>query len=536
MTTHKRAQNAAHLFPPSKSKPNSSRSSYSRTPPPRNDHTPPSKPSRRDDDYDERYRDDRHDPRYDSRNYNHHEQDYYEEQNHNKQQSRKRKRSQSYDPDQDESQQGDDPPSPPRNQGHKAREYDDPEGENSDEDDQKQDTDDEDQQQDTDDEDRQQDTDDEEQKDSEQEDSEQEDTEQMQSRIKSVGRGSRKGKRKQKKPAKRARLQTSEMEATDKRIYNASRMGARLAHPFVTFQTVVEAKVDFLNGEVLPPRDLRYLKVYDALVKIVPELDKAVKAKKRNRVDEIVQIMQTSANQAKHNDTRAFRSTIHLLIPLDDSTTPPAFKASTKADRGFGHEKTRQLLVAQKDYHKLDNAAFVEDILKKKYGPTFEDYPALMYDQSEADPTGKDPEPGLLKGYLPIRVARVILHGERNAFEPATSGKRSNAVRKKVKAINGRLIAYACVQAYFACTTAETWVEKVGTFDIRQWYEDIVDMFDEHGDDEVTEEILDHWNKEIFKESPFHDLSNEKPANPESASAKLKAARRARKAQNAQPS
>ncbi|KAJ7053102.1 hypothetical protein C8F01DRAFT_1375432 [Mycena amicta] len=351
------------------------------------------------------------------------------------------------------------------------------------------------------------------------------DNEEPQPRVKSLARQSRKKGAKKKKTT-RSRLDASNLNSKDRRIYDASRMLARTAHPFISFRGVLDVKIDELAGQAIHDDDLCYLKTYDILAAAVPELDDLLDTHDYERVDEVVRI--DAANQAKHADTALIRTQIERLIPLDQTTSiSPRFHEKLKVDRGFFHTETRALLTAQDRCNELTNPRFVSDLKNGKISFTFEDYPALMYDQAKTDP--EDGEAGLFEGHVPIRVLRTVLNGKSQAYAAAHGIKGSNAERKNLKTITGRLIAYAHVQSYFACTTAEKWVEKVGTFDLRKWYDDMVEMFEEDPEDEKVKAIVELWNKEIFGTDRLQDISNRASgSNPNSRSAKLKATRLAR--------
>ncbi|KAJ7054560.1 hypothetical protein C8F01DRAFT_1374197 [Mycena amicta] len=360
--------------------------------------------------------------------------------------------------------------------------------------------------------------------------------------VKSLSRQRRKTRTS--KPKSRSRVSAGVLDKTDQRIYDHSRGLARFAHPFISFRGVIDIKLDELDARPINAQDIRYLKTYDILALTIPELDSLLANRDYDRLDYVTKIMQDAANQAKHADTALLRDLIGKIIPLEENShVVPSFDAKLKADRGFTHPQTRLMLTAQDRFNELSDPEFVKQVKNGVVAFTFEDHPALMFDQAKAD--SEDREAGLFEGHVPIRTLRAILHGKKHVYTPTRVVKNSNADRQRIKYVTGRLIAYAHVQvrcrlhaqcklttrqAYFACTTAEKWTDKVGTFDLRDWYDDMVEMFEEDEEDEKMVEILAFWTDQIFGAEHLQNVTNTAPTrNPNSSAAQLKALRIARK-------
>ncbi|KAJ3964554.1 hypothetical protein EV361DRAFT_811989, partial [Lentinula raphanica] len=70
-----------------------------------------------------------------------------------------------------------------------------------------------------------------------------------------------------------------------------------------------------------------------------------------------------------------------------------------------------------------------------------------------------------------------------------------------MKKVTGRNIAYAALQARFALSAVEKWNIPDGHFDYQDFYNEIVDYFEEFPEDEQSISTLDYWNRCVFLNS-----------------------------------
>lgn len=76
---------------------------------------------------------------------------------------------------------------------------------------------------------------------------------------------------------------------------------------------------------------------------------------------------------------------------------------------------------------------------------TDEDFPSFLYDTETAyDEENEDI--GLFRGFLLIRVYRHIFTGPSSVMNPTARVNKSKAKKFRLTEVNGRTIAYACVQ------------------------------------------------------------------------------------------
>ncbi|KAJ7055657.1 hypothetical protein C8F01DRAFT_1319579 [Mycena amicta] len=351
------------------------------------------------------------------------------------------------------------------------------------------------------------------------------DDEEPQPHVKSLARQSRKKGAKMKKTT-RSRLDASNLNLTDHRIYDASRMLARTAHPFISFCSVLDVKINELADK---PSTMTTSVTSRPTISSQQQFLSSTTSSTRMTTSGSTKLCRSTPQIRPNTPILALiRTQIECLVPLAQTTSIfPRFHEKLKVDGSFVHTETRALLTAQDRCDELTNPRFAvhietralltaqdpcdeltnpRDLKNRKISFTFEDYPALMYNQAKTDP--EDGEVGLFEGHVPMHVLRTVLNGKSQAYTAASGIRGSNAKHKNIKTITGRLITYTHIQAYFACTTAEKWVKKVGTFDLWKWYDDMVEMFEKDAEDEKVNVIVELWNEEIFGTHRLQDISN----------------------------
>ncbi|KAJ7468865.1 hypothetical protein B0H11DRAFT_1732036 [Mycena galericulata] len=117
------------------------------------------------------------------------------------------------------------------------------------------------------------------------------------------------------------------------------------------------------------------------------------------------------------------------------------------------------------------------------------EYPAFVYEEGSWDP--RDPENGLLRGDLLIRVLRHIWtapasawFGLENEAIPAVCNARVHGVYQ----VTPEMIGYAGVQARTMISTSD-WKLRDGTYDYEQFYNSIVILFSDPDDEWAIETL-----------------------------------------------
>ncbi|KAJ7506329.1 hypothetical protein B0H11DRAFT_1707147 [Mycena galericulata] len=118
------------------------------------------------------------------------------------------------------------------------------------------------------------------------------------------------------------------------------------------------------------------------------------------------------------------------------------------------------------------------------------EYPAFVYEEGSWDP--RDPENGLLRGDLLIRVLRHIWtapasawFGLENEAIPAVCNARVHGVYQ----VTAEMIGYAGVQVRDSLHGVQHWKLRDGTYDYEQFYNSIVILFSDPDDEWAIETL-----------------------------------------------
>ncbi|KAF7371661.1 hypothetical protein MVEN_00021900 [Mycena venus] len=107
-----------------------------------------------------------------------------------------------------------------------------------------------------------------------------------------------------------------------------------------------------------------------------------------------------------------------------------------------------------------------------------------------------------------------------------TRGKPGNASIIGMKTFTLRIIAGVVTQVRFALSSKQDWNKMDGDFDYEEFFWTIHDLFD---DQELADNIIQHWNKVVFGNPKPRTIGPAAVAGPSNLN-KIKAARAAQKA------
>ncbi|KAJ3824229.1 hypothetical protein F5880DRAFT_411457 [Lentinula raphanica] len=197
-----------------------------------------------------------------------------------------------------------------------------------------------------------------------------------------------------------------------------------------------------------------------------------------------------SVLSARQYHTGLYRREIIDWISFDKND--PHLAKHPKSLRGVNHPATLCLIIPQCHLLKVNDLEFVEKLRNSSIAIKATDWPAFLYDEDQVN--NGDIEEGLFTGPFLFNVFYAIFFG----IGSATTGKyqkNSIAARNGMKKVTGRNIAYAALQACFALSAVEKWNVPDGHFDYQDFYNEIVDYFEEFPEDEQSISTLDYWNK-----------------------------------------
>ncbi|KDQ25010.1 hypothetical protein PLEOSDRAFT_1067686 [Pleurotus ostreatus PC15] len=215
---------------------------------------------------------------------------------------------------------------------------------------------------------------------------------------------------------------------------------------------------------------------------------------------DIVSLISKTATQTRSNDSSSVGNKLNYFL-ADVKATVPQELLDEKSTRGFNHTWTGRLLCPRRMLAKFkqDPDAF---IAKCNPGPRkilHSDWPTFLYANHDQDYDRDNPEEGLFRNVVLIRILRHLLIGPGAALRPEQKQtRRSNARIIGATTVNAYLIAYAACLARFMLNNSKEWDHTDFQFDVSAFYDRIINYFDSGKDDDNVIELLAWFQREVF--------------------------------------
>lgn len=255
-----------------------------------------------------------------------------------------------------------------------------------------------------------------------------------------------------------------------------------------------------------------------ALIKLIPSLKARVDSTREgSRIRMYYARLLEGANDARSDDVSRVKSGIASLLNNRRNAPPsPPLELYTRDGRGLQNDTTGRLLCPIKyNWDDLAVRAKVRDLVDG-YNAFDSYWLRCLYEGEMGDP--EDVEKGFLKSNLLVKTFQMIftspssargnLDAEETTVEPRVRKRRTPSKRPPVAEqlkMNGmvtpRAIAYVATQLHFALNDATNWVTCYNGFNYEEFYEFIIDFFEEDQTPEgkaAANELLDWWNRRVF--------------------------------------
>ncbi|KAE9391232.1 hypothetical protein BT96DRAFT_1001546 [Gymnopus androsaceus JB14] len=254
---------------------------------------------------------------------------------------------------------------------------------------------------------------------------------------------------------------------------------------FIDISAIETTVLESLNNDYEPDEtDQTFLRAWTQLLRICPLLRDLLKnattEKGQDRYIDALNKVSKGVSSAREHHMAVIRNNILDWIRFEqsDRDKPKLRKSTTKSGRAC-----------------IQESKFVEKLETGRIPILASDFPAFLYDQSSID--ADDPQAGLFEGYLLIRVFFAIFFGKSSALSGKFQ-KNSIAHRNGMKRVTGHHIACAAVQARFTLSDKDNWQDNDDHFCYSDFYNEIVNEFEDDPDDEVILETLIFWNQLVF--------------------------------------
>ncbi|TRM55178.1 hypothetical protein BD626DRAFT_531431 [Schizophyllum amplum] len=259
------------------------------------------------------------------------------------------------------------------------------------------------------------------------------------------------------------------------------------------------------DGRTRVSRTAQRKAAYKEITRLVPGLATFMKAIRHDSAAfyTLSRTMQNVANEAKCDDTRAFKNNILDYI-LDDPHTQrlqPPIRSDDKTLRGFNHPTTGAMLIPR--CHRLDyekNAAkCTEAISSGKILIDNTSLPMFLYDKELLDPDNVSD--GLLQGPPIVRSYRQLMLGKTYAYNaPEAVPSNCNARKHGLVQATPPTIAYVACMVRFALSSTTKWNVADKSFKLEHLYQEVLELLalDEDEPDPWVIETLKWWNIQVF--------------------------------------
>jgi len=266
-------------------------------------------------------------------------------------------------------------------------------------------------------------------------------------------------------------------------------------------------------------RERREHKIFLALLKKVPGLEERLM--NPSTTEEELQLaatmLQKGASGARSDDTKSLKSAIvDWLTPPGEPLVPPIAR-NVKADRGFNHEITGQLLCpAGVDW---TDPEIKQKLRTGELSIAGDQWPVLLYSGYKFHED--DPWRGLLRSSILLKTYKHIFTSPSSVEREAKATRSGNARIHGMTRVTPASIAYAATQARFALSSSAVFTRSDTTTDSERFYNSVLDLLEDQDEAKEVDDLLVWWNSQIF---PNHSQLS-RPLSKDSALAKLKAKR-----------
>ncbi|KAI6151179.1 hypothetical protein BKA82DRAFT_4013723 [Pisolithus tinctorius] len=276
--------------------------------------------------------------------------------------------------------------------------------------------------------------------------------------------------------------------------------------------------------------DDRLYKSFEELITVLPWMKKIVLRGTADELEDICKQLRKGADGACGDDTANLKQDIvSWLTDLFHPIEPPLC-TTTKDERGFVHDVTGKLICpAEFDW----DLAIVKDGIQDRnpsYLVTAYSWPLFLYENFEFYST--DAERGLFRSSLLIKAFKFIFTSpssirdldkdrtmpghRRGSSNQKAATKNHVASILGMKAVTPWSIAYTAVQVRFTLSSTNTWHNVDGDFDYSQFYNAILDFFEDlpgPAAKKRVDELLAWWNRKAFvKKSSVSQLAAQRLA------------------------
>ncbi|KAJ8457369.1 hypothetical protein ONZ51_g11576 [Trametes cubensis] len=282
-------------------------------------------------------------------------------------------------------------------------------------------------------------------------------------------------------------------------LANAGTAVGMMGDLFRDFQAILNAGVQANPNSpatALSYRERKYQDLYEHILAIIPTIAQEIAARGPQGGLLVARELEAGRLAIRSADLHGIKKAIITW----DQYVPPIVP-DAKSTRGFNHPECGRLLCpADHDWSDSEVRQALQNG-SRKYPAGARDWPSVLWENETLDQ--EDLSAGFLRNRRLVMAGRHSLLGPRAAYNSLTgkvSARKPKARIYHIRSISIPFIAYTAVLVHFALSSQETFSDGTtpGTFPYEEFYQSIVRYAEEMMAQEVREDLLAWWTKQVF--------------------------------------
>ncbi|KAH6909842.1 hypothetical protein BKA70DRAFT_1102178 [Coprinopsis sp. MPI-PUGE-AT-0042] len=253
----------------------------------------------------------------------------------------------------------------------------------------------------------------------------------------------------------------------------------------------VQLDLEGLPEEELTTEERREYQIYRQLLALSPKLEERLYNGSEQEVYHIADMISKGSANARSDDTRALKAAVvDWITPRGEVLVPP-LQRNVKADRGFHHSRTGELLCpATMDWQ---DSSVREQLRSGELVPPGDQWPIFLFENHKYDP--EDPWRGLLRGPLLVNAFKYIFTSP--SLVERTDHRATRCSNSKIHGMSATTIpsiAYVATQVRFALTSTATFSRTDTITDSEKFYHSLITVMEDPEERSEVKLLLRWWD------------------------------------------
>ncbi|KAH6909687.1 hypothetical protein BKA70DRAFT_1102440, partial [Coprinopsis sp. MPI-PUGE-AT-0042] len=253
----------------------------------------------------------------------------------------------------------------------------------------------------------------------------------------------------------------------------------------------VQLDLEGLPEESLTKEECRKYQIYKQLLALSPKLEECLYNGSEQDVYHIAAMVSKGSANARSDDTRALKAAVVDWITPRGGVLIPPLQRNIKADRGFHHNRTGELLCpATMDWQ---DSSVRERLRSGELVPAGDQWPIFLFQDHKYDP--EDPWEGLLRGPLLINAFKYIFTSPSSVERTDNRATRcSNSKIHGMSTVTIPSLAYVATQVCFALTSTATFSRTDTITDSEKFYNSLITLLEDPEEQSEVKMLLRWWD------------------------------------------